>query len=950
MADDFIKYAFSAGVLAPKLWGRSDLEKYDLGLAEGMNWFVDFQGGISTRPGTEFVDYTLFNEKATKFFPFRFAPNVANTYVVLFSNGAVHFFQDGAPVVEATVTGITNITQANPGVVTRAAHGLANGDRIILDGIVGMTELNGREVQVAGVTANTFQLRLPIATVTNLNTTSFTAYSSGGEWNRIYSITSPYADTDLDELRAYQIRDTLRLTHPDFPIKNLTRTAHTSWSITDEVIGNHNSIPSGVAITASGAGTASVGFVITAVNQAGEESLGSTMEVIDSIVNYPTTAGSVTVTWNAIDNVKYYNVYRTVVLPESDTGASADATVTRAEQVGYVGQTFAPRFVDPNIIPDFTRTPPLYTSPFENESIEQINITAGGAGYPVDSTVSASVGTGFRGFPIVDPSGAIISVVVERGGTDYGGTTISFAGGAGAGATADANVTPSSGNYPSISCVAQQRQIYAASDNDPLTLWWSRAGYFSHFDISQISSDADSIEFEIDSEEVAPIRHLVEVQSGVLVMSKTGVWLLRGEEGKGITANDALADPQNYRGVSEVPPIKIDSDLLYIEGKGNTVRLLTNYSDLTKKYAGQNVSILSNHFFTSINRIIAWSFASNPYNLVWAVRADGKFLPFTFVKEQDVYAWSIAQTEGLVTDCCTVEENGIDSTYLAVRRYIGGSWRKYIERLRPRPFNHVEDSWCVDCGLRTDYGVPNALLTIAAATGTNVLFTTDVATFNSGHVGAMIRAGGGKAEITQFNSNTSVNATIIRPITDVLPESGRPVQQPFGSWTLTQQFSSVSRAWHLEGESVQVLADGNVLAPKTVVNGSFALGDDYTRVLLGMKFTCVARTLPFTADGAVIEGKKKRPVGLMVRVVDTVGLKVGDTLASADLYGMHDAPYSGTLPVGYTEPTPLQEAPQFAIINAPFDVNGQVYMVQDQPLPATVVGIVTTLEVGDVDR
>jgi hypothetical protein len=231
MSDDFIKYAFVAGVLAPRLHGRTDLEKYDLALAEATNWFVDYQGGISTRPGTEFVDYTLFNEAETKFFPFRFAPNVANTYVVMFSNLAIHFFQDGAPVVEATITGITNITNANPGVVTRVAHGLSNGDRIILSSIAGMTELNGREVQVANVTANTFELRLPIALPTNLNTTAFGAYTAGGEWNRIYSIASPYTSADLPNLRAYQIRDTLRLTCEGFQIRNLTRTGHTNWTI-----------------------------------------------------------------------------------------------------------------------------------------------------------------------------------------------------------------------------------------------------------------------------------------------------------------------------------------------------------------------------------------------------------------------------------------------------------------------------------------------------------------------------------------------------------------------------------------------------------------------------------------------------------------------------------------------------------------------------------------------
>lgn len=935
MPEPIIKYAFVAGVLSPKFFGRTDLEKYDLGLAEGMNWFVDYQGGISTRPGLEFVDYTLFNDLATKFVPFRFAPNVANTYVILFSNLACHFFQDGAPVVETAVTGITAITQASPGVVTRAAHGLSNGQRVILSGIVGMTELNGQEVQVRNVTADTFELFLPIAVTTALSTSAYTAYSSGGQFERIYSITTPYAAADLALLRAYQIRDTIRLTHPNYAVRNLTRLGHTSWTLAEEVIGNFNDRPGTPTVTASAAGQASVGFAITAVNYDGEESLPSSMRVQDNIVNYPTTEGSVTVTWASAVDTQYYNVYRTIVLPESDTGSNADATVTKAEELGYVGRSWATRFVDPNIIPDFTKAPPEYTNPFAPGSIEQITVTAGGSGYPVTAGVTASLGSDFLGFPIVNPDGSIAAVVVRRGGTGYTGTTISFTGG-GTGATATASVTPTTGIYPSVSAICQQRQVYAASLNDPLTIWFSRAGYFSNFDVSQVVADKDAMDFDIDSEEVASILHLIDVQSGVLVMSQTGIWLLRGNEGEAITPNDAIADPQNYRGCSAVPPIKIDNDLLYVEGKGTTVRLLANYSDLTKKYTGQDVSILSSHFFTPTNKIEAWAFASNPHNLIWSVRTDGKFLPFTLVKEQDVYAWSICETQGIVTDCCTVQENGVDSTYFAVRRYIGGTWRKYIERLTQRTFTQVEDAFCVDSGLATTHTYPDARLDMATATGSNVLFTTDASVFVSGDVGKIIRAGGGKGTIVNFNSGTSVNVNITRTITNVMPETGKPLQVKSGSWTMDSTLSSIGGMWHLNGQSVYVLADGAVQGPLTVVDGRVSVTDSPSQAFAGLKYTCVARTLPPVADGAVIESRKKRPVGVAVRIYDTLGLKIGDTRAAADLYPTDD--------VGDVT---LQTEQQFKVINAPFDVNGQVYMVQDNILPATVIGLVTDLEVGD---
>lgn len=66
---------------------------------------------------------------------------------------------------------VTAITQANPGVATATAHGLSNGDYVLLT-VNGMHQLNGKVVRVANVTANTFELE-------GVDTTSFDAFTSG---------------------------------------------------------------------------------------------------------------------------------------------------------------------------------------------------------------------------------------------------------------------------------------------------------------------------------------------------------------------------------------------------------------------------------------------------------------------------------------------------------------------------------------------------------------------------------------------------------------------------------------------------------------------------------------------------------------------------------------------------------------------------------------------------
>lgn len=72
-----------------------------------------------------------------------------------------------------TANNISAITVANPGVITSTAHGLANGDRVWIEGIVGsMAEVLTGFFTVAGVTANTFNVGV---------STAGKVYTSGGK-------------------------------------------------------------------------------------------------------------------------------------------------------------------------------------------------------------------------------------------------------------------------------------------------------------------------------------------------------------------------------------------------------------------------------------------------------------------------------------------------------------------------------------------------------------------------------------------------------------------------------------------------------------------------------------------------------------------------------------------------------------------------------------------------
>lgn len=84
---------------------------------------------------------------------------------------------------------ISAITQANPGVATSTAHGLANGAYVVLKDIQGMSELDGRVSRVANVATDTFELE-------GIDTTNFGTFTSGEAFEITYG-TSIATVTDL---------------------------------------------------------------------------------------------------------------------------------------------------------------------------------------------------------------------------------------------------------------------------------------------------------------------------------------------------------------------------------------------------------------------------------------------------------------------------------------------------------------------------------------------------------------------------------------------------------------------------------------------------------------------------------------------------------------------------------------------------------------------------------
>jgi hypothetical protein len=929
---DIVKFAFIAGEISPTLFGRTDLTKFDLGMAEARNFFVDYRGGLSSVPGTKFMEHVYKDQLVTRKVPFSFAPEDEDTYIILFGDDYIRFLQGGYYVLEDS-NPVTGVTQAPTGVLTSIAHGLAAGRWVKISGVVGMTQLNGKTFEVRSPAANTFQL-YSVPDGLPVDTSGMTAYASGGIIEPVYEITSPYGAEHLEGLSFDQYRDRLRITSRDFAVRDLVRADHASWSIDVADISPYAEGPEITNSSVSAAGNAETIFSVTKVLSDGTESALGNLVKISNMVNYPVAEGSVSILWAAETDAEYYNVYRSIV--------SVGEDLSFGSELGYVGRTRGTKFTDPNTIPDFGRVPPTIYDPFEPGAITSITITADGSGYTYASTVSATgagaTGTGFVGQVIVNDSGNIVNVIVKNGGSGYvEPVTISFAG-AGAGATATAEARPLTGTYPALSAIFQQRQVFAASESEPITVWGSQYKRFKNFNYSDLVLDSDSYEMGLDTAAIAPIKHLFTTRGGLLAMTQEAIWLLNGgSSDKALTPSNALADPQTYTGVSGLVPLRVGSGLLYTEGKGYAVRML-EYNEVARVYSGTDRSILANHLFGSGKEIIRWGYQESPFKTVWCVRADGVMLAFTIVSEEEVFAWTPRDTRGKFTDLVVVREGNSDVVYLTVERFINGRWSKHIERMDLRQFRNVEDAWCVDCGLSLEGTAQSGSVTIYR--DDDVYTAVRTAGSFIGTAGRVLRAANGIFRVDIVTSSTEVVLTLWAEPDNWVPQTERAFTYPESDWTLDAPVTTLSGLGHLEGEEVAILGDGNVMPRQTVVNAAVTLSNGVTRAIVGLPLKCRAKTLPLIVPDAGIEGKRKRIVAVSPRLINSRGLKMGESYDN--LYAMKERTTEM-----WGRPTALQDGVHHQSIGTTWGEEAFTYFELDDPLPVTLLSLVQDTEVGD---
>lgn len=338
-----VQSSLSGGEVSDAIGSRVDIDKYRSSVAKAENVFPQVHGGMTNRAGLQFIGFTK-GIGDIRLIPFSFSTE--QTYVLEMGPYYMRVIKDGGYVLDTSkVATITGVTQANPAVVTTSsAHGFTAGHSVYLSSIGGMTQLNGRTFTVKAVlSSTTFSLEDSVGNA--LDSTGFTAYTSGGSAQEVYEIALPYSGPDILELNYTQSADVMTLVHPSFEPRDLTRTDHDAWTLTTLTFAPDQAAPTSVSASATTTGSTTYRYVVTAVNaETLEESLQSNTA---TVTNAAATNWDNNVTWTAAANAQYYNVYR-----------------EKNGIFGFIGRAGSTSFRDDFIEADTLDSPPEGQNPF----------------------------------------------------------------------------------------------------------------------------------------------------------------------------------------------------------------------------------------------------------------------------------------------------------------------------------------------------------------------------------------------------------------------------------------------------------------------------------------------------------------------------------------------------------------------------------------------------------
>ena len=269
------------------------------------------------------------------------------------------------------------------------------------------------------------------------------------------------------------------------------------------------------------------------------------------------------------------------------------------------------------------------------------------------------------------------------------------------------NPFAAAGDYPGTIGFHQQRLLFGGTRNVINGVWATRSADPENMDRSRPARADDSFSFALLAQKVNGVTGLQSMDE-LICLTTDSIFAIQGNQSGVITPGDINPKRSSGRGSRKVKPLTIDTVTFFVPSRANALRTL-GFTFEIEGYKSDNVSIFSPHLFTkySITKLV---YQEEPFSCIYALRSDGKLLAFTWEAEQQVWGWSVLETDGTFEDIAVIPENGVDRLYALIRRTINGVERLFHERMA-LPHASIANACHLDCAYTQIYDPPQDRIT-----------------------------------------------------------------------------------------------------------------------------------------------------------------------------------------------------------------------------------------------
>lgn len=465
-----------------------------------------------------------------------------------------------------------------------------------------------------------------------------------------YTISSSYDEDDLIDLKFTQSADYLYIASPSNEPAILTRSGHTSWTLTDIVFNPPPTIPQ-VFYPASAVTPAETSGAVLFTATAGTFLTGDVDRQI------------VSGTAKAI--IKTY-ISSSAVTCETLTDFTGDTAI--AQDSWYL-----------NGSPTGTISP---------DKIGPVGALVG-IGSTLESFRATDVGS------YISVNGGFIEIKTYSHASGIYGEILSVLDVVTASAVWSMRSEAWANSYPSAVQFFEERLGWSGSTEYPQTIWLSVTNDFQNY--TPGTSDSDAISVTMASNQVNAIRWMKSGQA-LAVGTSDSEWTLGSfSTTDPITPTDIKMKKHTSYGSSNIDALNVGRDVLYIQRGGRKLRDF-GYNFEVDGYMSNDLAILSEQLFSGVT-ISELAYQQEPYGIVWALRSDGDLLGLTYLPDQKILAWHHFVTDGDVESIAVIPGlNNVDELWMIVEREIGSGTSRYVEFMEDTELTNNK-AFYVDSGL-----------------------------------------------------------------------------------------------------------------------------------------------------------------------------------------------------------------------------------------------------------